>query len=193
MYTTTRIRQYIFTLPPRRMFTTRDVLHCGKRSAVDQCLHMLIKNGMIIRLARGVFMRPVADSDLPSRAQIAVVKARAFGRRIINQSIAFARQLGLVEHDENKPTSPPPFALQNFSTCDYKVEEALDSNAALETEAALVEREHCNKAAKSSYCINSGTSSIGTKRAASIIFSSVPERCCSPSRLQAERSALSGV
>lgn len=109
-------------------------------------------------------MRPVADSDLPSRAQIAVVKARAFGRRIINQSIAFARQLGLVEHDENKPTSPPPFALQNFSTCDYKVEEALDSNAALETEAALVEREHCNKAAKSSYCINSGTSSIGTKK-----------------------------
>jgi len=79
MWTASDIRRHIFGLPARQPFSTRDCLVYGKRSAVDQELYRLVKNGEIRRLARGLFVR---DQKIEfSVFEIANLKAQAFGRK----------------------------------------------------------------------------------------------------------------
>lgn len=77
-----RIRNAIFSMPEGRLFTSNALLSCGSRTAVDQNLHRLAKQGIIIRVARGVFMRETADRRRPSAQEVAIAKASAFGKQI---------------------------------------------------------------------------------------------------------------
>jgi hypothetical protein len=77
---TAAILSHIMQLRADSIFTTREVLQYGRRSAVDQCLYLLVKKNMIRRLASGVFIRdPHAN---PSVEEIARIKAAAFGLEI---------------------------------------------------------------------------------------------------------------
>ena len=70
------IYRHIRLLPPTQLFTTREMLIYGTRSAVDVALHRLVKSGFIVRLARGVFVQD--DSNCPTLLEIVTAKAKAF-------------------------------------------------------------------------------------------------------------------
>ena len=97
MYTANFIRQFISSLPTNKLFTTRDVLVYGTRASVDQILYRLVKAGVLMRLARGVFAKQ--DSDNPhnfSYFDIAKVKARAFAKQVAAHGSDLAYELGLI-------------------------------------------------------------------------------------------------
>jgi hypothetical protein len=65
-----------------QMFSTREVLHLGKRATVDVVLWRLVEEGVLCRLARGVFI--IASAPLePSAQEVAAHKARVFGKNLV--------------------------------------------------------------------------------------------------------------
>ncbi|HEY9757243.1 MAG TPA: type IV toxin-antitoxin system AbiEi family antitoxin domain-containing protein [Oculatellaceae cyanobacterium] len=109
------IRDHIANLNYSAIFTTRDVLKYGKRNAVDQCLHFLVKSGEIRRLARGVF---VQDPNInPSIEQIAEIKAAAFGKRIYKYATNVLNQIArFPQEDPNKGQYGKTFAINGDSS-----------------------------------------------------------------------------
>ncbi|HEY9784033.1 MAG TPA: DUF6088 family protein [Candidatus Obscuribacterales bacterium] len=101
MYVASLIRAHIFGLPPDMIFSTRDLLHFGRRSAVDQTLYRLVKSGFIVRVARGLFIRD--GSAILSTAEVAAAKAKAFGRKIISHGLDAAHAMGLVANGNSHP------------------------------------------------------------------------------------------
>jgi len=86
----TMVKRYIQFVTDGKIFTTRDCLAFGKRSAVDQALYRLVKIGWIRRLARGVFVKELGYIKDFSIFEIAKAKAEAFGRRIVEQPLFVA-------------------------------------------------------------------------------------------------------
>jgi len=105
MWTAIQIRRFINGLPAGKLFTTRDLPSYGKRSAVDQALFLLVRGQRIMRVARGVFVKPGLERLRPiSACEIAEVKAKAFKRQIISHSADAACELGLVDQTNREPT-----------------------------------------------------------------------------------------
>ena len=103
MWISAKIRQHVFNLPENEPFATRDLLEYGPRDAVDKAIQRLLKDEVIMRVARGIFVKPVYEMGvlkLPTLAQIAQTKARAFGRRL---SSAGADALAVIESDNQEP------------------------------------------------------------------------------------------
>jgi len=88
------IYQYISATPRGKIICTRQVLHLGTRAAVDQAMYRMVKSKVLIRLARGVFIR--AGSKIPSAVAIAKAKAKAFGRSLTSHGEALADTMGLA-------------------------------------------------------------------------------------------------
>ena len=87
----TRILEHIYELDFSAIFTTRDVLQYGTRTAVDQCLSRLVRSHFIVRLARGVFTR---DPNIKvTIEEIATIKAVAFGRKILDHATKILLEL----------------------------------------------------------------------------------------------------
>ena len=82
MQTSAEIRRHIFSLAEGKLFTSREFLSHGKRGTVDQNLDRLVKRGVIVRIAHGVFMRETASGWRPSIQEIAAAKARWSGKEI---------------------------------------------------------------------------------------------------------------
>lgn len=55
MSTSQTVRQSIETQPPGAVFSSADFLSAGTRAAVDQALFRLMKDGTIVRVARGLY------------------------------------------------------------------------------------------------------------------------------------------
>jgi hypothetical protein len=112
MCTSTFIKRHILELPKGKIFSTREMLNYGKRSAVDQCLYRLVKTGRIIRLAWGLFMTEDCGVALPSAEQVAKEKARAFGRQILTDAVDAAKIFGLTDFGNSQIT----YAIQGHSS-----------------------------------------------------------------------------
>lgn len=80
--TTAKLRRDINARKENEIFTTRDMLHHGHRGAIDVALSTMVKQGVIRRLARGVFVKATCRIIF-TPAEIAVTKAKAFGKRIL--------------------------------------------------------------------------------------------------------------
>ncbi len=93
------ILRLISNLKLGEMFTTRHCLSFGSRGTIDNALHFLVKNKIIIRVARGVFMRP--GSPIPTPFQVAKVKAEAFGKTIFEHGADSAHALGFQDAPNN--------------------------------------------------------------------------------------------
>jgi len=105
MNTSQAIRKYIFSLPEGTLFTTGDLLDLGRRAAIDQCLHLMVKSVEIIRWTPGVFMRAEEiNNRVPSALEVAIVKARRFGKEIAQHGKDAAAKLGLCEEGNQTPT-----------------------------------------------------------------------------------------
>lgn len=111
---TAGIRAHIANLNYSAIFTTRDVLKYGKRNAVDQCLHYLVKTGEIRRLARGVF---VQDPNInPSIDEIAEIKAVAFGKRIYKYATDVLNQIARFPQEDLNKEYGKTFAINGHSS-----------------------------------------------------------------------------
>ena len=92
------IKNFINELPDDEIFTTRDLLPLStSRSAVDVTTHRMIYLGLLKRLARGVFMKDIPNQRIPTVEEIAVIKARSFGKQIYQHGINAAAEIGLIE------------------------------------------------------------------------------------------------
>ena len=118
---TSFIKQHIRKLPATRLFTTRELLQYGKRGAVDQVLFRLVRQKLIVRVARGVFVRK--SKYKPTLKQIAAVKAAAFGKKIYYHALNLLVDLNLAPRADRKNSL---FAVNahssSFATCRGRVE-----------------------------------------------------------------------
>jgi hypothetical protein len=102
MWTATFIRRHIFGLPEGTPFSTRDCLVYGLRTAVDQTLYRLVKDGTIRRLARGLFVRDPDNRNRFSDFEIATLRANAFGRKLARHEHNVLGQYGAKAKEREK-------------------------------------------------------------------------------------------
>jgi hypothetical protein len=90
------IKRFLHKCNEGQLFTTREVLQYGTRAAVDQALQRLVKEGIIIRLARGVFIKYYIGFKWPSVFEVATAKAKAFQKQIIISGKDAAKALKVI-------------------------------------------------------------------------------------------------
>ena len=79
------------------LFATKDCLNFGLRNTVDKALSRLVKIGYIMRIARGVFVRPDSQPVVYDVRDIAAFKAAVFSKTIATYGADLAHRFGLVE------------------------------------------------------------------------------------------------
>jgi len=87
------IRDHIAKQSDDALITSRDILKFGFRNAVDQSVYRLIKDEVIQRVARGVFIK--FGANIPTPEAIAKCKATAFGKTIVRHGKTIAQACGL--------------------------------------------------------------------------------------------------
>ena len=112
MCTSSFIKRHILELPKGMIFSTREMLNYGRRSAVDQCLYRLVKMGRIVRLAWGIFMKDDADIATPTPMSVANEKAKAFGRYLVKETLGATQLRTLTDHR----TKTISYAIQGHSS-----------------------------------------------------------------------------
>ena len=76
------VRNKIAEFGKNVLFTSKHLLGCGSRNAVDIALWRLVKAGKVLRLTSGVFMRVLEGLQMPSTMEIAQIKAERFSKRL---------------------------------------------------------------------------------------------------------------
>jgi hypothetical protein len=90
MWTSACVKGFIHRLKDGDIFTTRDVIGCGKRSAVDQALKRCVADEIITRIARGVFMRDyMRRFRNVSAEEVARIKAQSFRKSFLVDNNTF--------------------------------------------------------------------------------------------------------
>lgn len=95
MSTITDIVSYARALPPDSIFTTRELLSFGSRSAVDNAIYRLVHRLEIVRIIPGVFRLP-DSTRVVTLEELAIVKARSFGRQLIKHASDIVSELGIA-------------------------------------------------------------------------------------------------
>lgn len=107
MNTTHKVQQYVQKTPRGKPFTTSALMSLGARAAVDQALSRLTAVGKVVRLTRGVYVRPEENrfvgQVLPEPFKVAEVIAKKTNEQIQVSEAEAARQLGL---STQVPTQP---------------------------------------------------------------------------------------
>ncbi len=99
-----KIVRYYRSLPPGTLFTTRDCLGVGLRYNVDQALARLVKEGLLVRIVRGMFVCALTRRPHYSDLEIATLKAKSFGKRILQHGANAAADMGLKIEKTAEPT-----------------------------------------------------------------------------------------
>lgn len=113
-------RRYVNRLPMGQLFGTRELLAYGNRGAVDKATQGMVRSGMILKMANGVFVRNDVNLVEPSIEEIARTKARVFGKHLIPSGLAQAANLGLERpiklrrKGKNLVMPKPPFPGTTF-------------------------------------------------------------------------------
>ena len=77
----------------------KELLHLGNRAAVDQALSRLVKRGALLRVGRGIYVRPVESQfgvRAPSATKMIEGMANHRGETIVLHGAATANALGLT-------------------------------------------------------------------------------------------------
>src|SRR5580700_8448198 len=107
MNTTHRVQQYVQKTPRGKPFTTNALMSFGARAAVDHALSRLTATGKLVRLTRGVYVRPednrFVGQVLPEPFKVAEAIAKKTNEQIQVSGAEAARQLGLSTQVPAKP------------------------------------------------------------------------------------------
>ncbi len=97
------IRRHINGLKPKQIFSIRDLLPYGSRRAVDLTMHKLVKDEVVYRVARGLYVRSYDTTRPPSSDDISSKKARAFAKETSTQGKQLAKEFHLAsENSDNQ-------------------------------------------------------------------------------------------
>jgi hypothetical protein len=93
------IREFTETVQLGEPFITAELLKFGTRVAVDHSLSRLVREGVIMRVTRGVYVRPIINEYVgpvtPAPYEIAKAVARSTGAQISMNGAEAARRLEL--------------------------------------------------------------------------------------------------
>ncbi len=94
-----RVIEQISASPEGRYLSAKELLHLGKRAAVDQALSRLTKSGRLLRVSRGLYVQPVqgqfgARPPAVSKTVEALTAQR--GETVARHGAAAANALGLT-------------------------------------------------------------------------------------------------
>lgn len=99
MNTTYRVQKYVQKAPRGKPFTTTALIRYGTRAAIDQALSRLASTGKIIRLTRGVYVRPEVSrfvgQVLPEPFKVVEALAKKTNEIIQVSGAEAARRFGL--------------------------------------------------------------------------------------------------
>ncbi len=94
------------TLPEGEPISAKALLHLGNRAAVDQALARLARRGVLMRAARGLYVRPVETrfgQRAPAAEKVAQAIGRALGEIVVQSGAAAANTLGLTTQVPVRP------------------------------------------------------------------------------------------
>ena len=93
-------------LPEGAPLTARGLLHLGNRAAVDQALARLVRRGQLLRMARGLYVRPVQTRfgpRAPTVEKVVEALALTLGETVVRHGAAAANSLGLTTQVPVRP------------------------------------------------------------------------------------------
>src|SRR5688500_13518882 len=100
MGTANTIREHIEKLPQGQPFTTSSMVSFGSRAAVDQALSRLAQKGTIVRVTRGVYVRPEVSKYvgkvLPEPLKVVQAMAQEHGEVVQVHGAEAARRMALT-------------------------------------------------------------------------------------------------
>jgi len=85
--------------PEGEPLRAKALLHLGSRAAVDQTLSRLVRRGALLRVGRGLYVRPVASKfgvRPPASEKVVHALARQTGETIVSHPAVAANRLGLT-------------------------------------------------------------------------------------------------
>jgi hypothetical protein len=94
-----RILNQAKTLPEGALISAKEFLHLGGRAAVDQALKRLEQRKELMRVARGIYVRPVQTrfgTRAPAPEKVVASIATSHAETIANHGAAAANALGLT-------------------------------------------------------------------------------------------------
>ena len=101
-----RILQHAAALPEAAPLCPGALLHLGSRTAVDQALSRLARSGQLMRICRGVYLRPIETRFglcAPSIEKVMGALATLWGETIVPSGGAAANFLGLTTQIPIRP------------------------------------------------------------------------------------------
>ena len=93
-----KILIYAAGLPEGEVLSAKALLHLGSRAAVDQALSRLHRNGQLLRVGRGLYVRPVESrfgTRAPQPEKVIAGVAAITGETVAPSGAAAANALGL--------------------------------------------------------------------------------------------------
>lgn len=94
-----QIAEYAATLPEGALICPGSLLHLGNRAAIDQALSRLARRGQLMRVCRGVYVRPVVTRFgrlAPTVEKVIAALATLWGETIVPCAGAAANVFGLT-------------------------------------------------------------------------------------------------
>ena len=94
-----RIMQHASGLPEGTPLAAKELLHLGSRTAVDQALSRLARLGSLMRVGRGVYLRPIKSRfgmRPPVSSEVVEAIAAQRGESVAPHGAAAANELGLT-------------------------------------------------------------------------------------------------
>lgn len=99
MNLTDNIIEHVMTLSEGTPISARELLHLGSRAAIDQALSRLATRGRLLRVGRGLYVRPIATHfgiRPPSVEEVVAAMAATRGEIITPHGAVAANALGLM-------------------------------------------------------------------------------------------------
>lgn len=96
---TKEILTYVTGLPEGTPLAAKGLLHLGNRAAVDQALSRLVRRKKLLRVGRGIYVRPVESRfgiHAPKTSEVIIAIAKQRGETVVPSGAAAANALGLT-------------------------------------------------------------------------------------------------
>lgn len=108
MTTTSNIARHLAGIPQGKPFASSQLVRLGTRAAADQALSRMVKAGQIVRMARGIYVKPrqsaLVGTVLPGAVEVAQAICESEGSRLAATGAAWAYKFGLTTQLVVSPT-----------------------------------------------------------------------------------------